>query len=304
MNKKLVFWRKISGDLVEDNFSDKPEYHAFFAKCNRLFDFRIANNSEAYLGKGVFKNVYKYYNWKFVPAETTFVPDVVYQRKTLTTEAFDYAVPVVNTPEFKKWCPDKWNQYLLLEKYMPKTFLIQTQDDFKNNLKNITTAKAVIKPRRGEKGEDVIVFDTKNPPKLNQVILAKKGYLLEEYADTNVEVPGIIKGVHDIKLITIGDKVFANLRTPEPGKNYCTFDSPYSEIQPKLLPESVVELHHEVSKKINDKYPDNFYTIDIGMTSGGPVVFELNGHTAFPYMHFIYADEFFDAVIKKLQNLK
>ena len=27
--KKFVFWRKLSGDLVADNFSAKTEYHAF-----------------------------------------------------------------------------------------------------------------------------------------------------------------------------------------------------------------------------------------------------------------------------------
>jgi hypothetical protein len=300
MKKKLVFWRKTSSNLVEDNFSDKPEYHAFFAKCSKLFDFRIADNPDAYLGKGVFKNIFKYQNWKIIPAEKTFKPDIVYQRKTLTTEAFDRAVTIINTPEFKLWCPDKWNQYLLLGDYMPKTFLIQTRDDFKNNLKKITTKKAVVKPRRGEKGENIIVFDKNLPPVLDRDILTKKGYLLQEHADTNVEIPDVVNGIHDIKLITIGDKVFANLRTPEPSKTYCTFDSPYSEIKLNLLPDNILKLQQEVSKKINKKFPNNLYTIDIGMTKNGPIVFELNGHTAFPYLHFTYADDFFDAVVKKL----
>lgn len=303
MKRKFVFWRKTSGNLVEDNFSEKPEYHAFFAKCNEEFDLRIANDPDAYLGNGIFKNVYKYQNWKLIPAENTFQPEVAYQRQILTTEKFDRMVPIVNTPDFKKWCPDKWNQYLLLGEYMPKTFLVQTQEDFDNNLKKISTSRAVIKPRRGEKGENVTVFNIDTPPALDVDILTKKGYLLQDYVDTNIKVPSIVSGVHDIKLITIGTKIFANLRTPEPNKMHCTFDSPYSEIPRDLLPENILKLHREVCDKINAIHPKNIYTIDIGMTSDGPMVFEINGHTAFPYLHFTYADDFFNAMIEIIKSL-
>ena len=304
MKKKLIFWRKTTGDLTNDNFSEKPQYHAFFAKCNLVFDFRIASNSDAYVGDGVFKNVNKYENWKIVSAEDKFKADVVYQREILTTDDFDSAVPILDTPEFKEWCRDKWNQFLLLSKYMPKTFLIQTTKEFLDNMKNITTYKAVIKPRQGKEGKNIVIFDKANPPNLNPDILAKHGYLLQEYTDTDVEIKNIVRGIHDIKLITMGGNFFANLRTPEPGKNYCTGDSTYSEIPRRLLPQSILDLHREVSGKIDELYPDNFYTIDIGMARNGLVIFELNGHTAFPYLHFSYADEFFDAMIAKLQSLR
>ncbi len=220
--KKFLFWRKTSGNLVEDNFSDKPEYHAFFARCNKEFEFRIANDPEAYLGNGVFKNVFSYSNWKFIHAEETFKPDVVYQRKKLTEESFDKGVPIINTPEFKKWSPDKLGQYELLKEYMPRTFLIEKEQDLDARLAEISTPKAVLKPRRGEKGENVVIFEKSAVPRLNNEILEKRGYVLQEYADTNVSVPNVVEGVHDIKLITIGDKVFANLRTPEINKDYCT----------------------------------------------------------------------------------
>ncbi|MFA5126866.1 MAG: hypothetical protein WC465_02605 [Patescibacteria group bacterium] len=300
---KFVFWRKISGDPVDDYFSDKPQYHAFFMKCSEIFDFRIANNPDSYVGGGIFGNVYKYQNWKFVPAEKIFKADVVYQRKRLTDESFDYAVPIIDTPEFKKWCPDKWNQYQLLSRYMPKTFLVQSQEEFIKKLRHITTKKAVVKPRRGEKGENVIVFGKNNPPFLDKEILNEKGYLLQEFADTNIKVGGMINSLHDIKLITIGDKFFANLRIPEQGKEYCTYNSPYFEISKNVLPENVVNFYWEIRETINKAYPNNFYTIDMGITKKGPVLFELNSHTVFPYMHFSCANEFFDAFIKTIQLL-
>jgi hypothetical protein len=304
MKRKLVFWRKTTGDLTNDNFSEKPQYHAFFTKCNLEFDFRIASNSDAYLKNGIFKNVSKYENWKIVAAENKFKTDVIYQREILTTNNFDRAVPIIDTPEFKEWCRDKWNQYLSLKKYMPKTFLIQTQEDFLSNLEKITTNKAVVKPRRGKEGRNITIFEKKNPPVLNSEILTGTGYLLQEYANTDVDLKNIVTGIHDIKLITAENQIFANLRTPEPGKDYCTYDSPYSEIPRQLLPQSIINLHREVMVKVNELYPQNFYTVDVGMTTEGPVIFELNGHTAFPYLHFSYADEFFNVIIKKLQSLQ
>jgi len=305
MKTKFLFWRRTIGDLVVDNFSEKPEYLAFFAKCNEAFDFRIANNPESYLGKGIFKSVYKYEDWKIVPAEETWTADVVYQRQKQATETWDYVVPIVNTPEWQKWGVDKWNQYELLRQFMPKTLIVKSDEDLLVQLQHIATGKAVAKPKRGQKGEHVVVFGKSNPPKLNQEILEKKGYILQEYVDTNIDVPGIVRGtIHDVKLITIGDHVFANLRTPEPGKDSCTFDSPYSEISLHLLPASVLELHQKVRRIIEEKFPKSLYTVDVGMTKDGPVVFELNGHTAFPYLHFAYTNDFFDAFIEFLRSLR
>ena len=303
MKKKFVFWRKLEGNPVEDNFSEKPEYHAFFEICNKKFVFRIANNKYSYVGKGVFKNVFRYKKYKIIPAEKEFKSEVIYQRKRVADDTFDNAVPLLDSNEFKKWCPDKWNQYHLLKDLMPKTFLIEDEKYFKKHLIEIKTEKAVVKPRQGEKGENVIVFKKTNPPKLDENILRTKGYLLQEFCDTNLNVNGIVNGIHDLKLITIGENLFANLRTPEKGKEFCTFDSPYTEVSINKLPKNVLEVHKEVVKRVRKKFPKDIYTIDIGITKKGPIVFEMNSHTAFPYLHFNYAEDFFDALIKHIRNL-
>jgi glutathione synthase/RimK-type ligase-like ATP-grasp enzyme len=304
MKKKFVFWRKLDGNAIEDNFSAKPEYHAFFNECNKNFDFRIANGTESYLGKGVFKNVWKYKDYKFVAAEKKFKANVIYQRKKVADDSFDNAIPLLDSVAFKKWCPDKMNQYELLKDLMPITFLINSAEDYKKCLLKITTEKAVLKPRRGQKGEDISVFYKINPVKLEETILKNKGYLLQEFHDTNVEVKGVVNGIHDIKLITVGKKIFANLRIPETGKEYCTFDSPYTEIELSKLPKQVFEVHKKVVERIKKRFPQDIYTVDIGLTKNGPIVFELNSHTAFPYTHFEYAMDFFNSLITHIKSLK
>lgn len=302
--KKFVFWKKPTGDVVTDGFSRNPEYHAFFQKCNEAFDFRFANGRESYLGDGKFAEVFKYEKGRIVPAESEFVADAVYQFNKVTDETFDNAVPICNTEQFRKWCGDKWSQYELLKDYMPLTFAISSQEDLAEKILQITTSKAVVKPRSGKKGEDVVVFDAHSLPALDPEILAKKGYLLQEFSDTNIEVSGIVSGIHDIKLITIDDAVFANLRTPDTeGKEFCTYDSPYSEIAVKDLPPSVLDLHSKVKALVNASFPGQIYTVDIGITKKGPVVFELNPHTAFPYIHFDYAEDFLRAFVGHFQRL-
>lgn len=300
--KKFVFWRKLSGDPVADNFSMKTEYHAFFAKCNDYFDFRISNNRDSYAGAGIFTNVFKYKDWKIVPAEFEFKPDVVYQYTNVAGDVFDNAIPIVDSIQFKNWCPDKWNQYELLSDLMPRSFLIKNKDDLQKYLKEIKTAKAVIKPRRGQKGENIIVFDKSLFPQIDENILNTKGYILQDFHDTNVAVPGIISGLHDIKLITVGDNVFANLRIPEAGKDICTYDSPYTEISIEQLSKEALNLHKKVKERVDSLFPRQLYTVDIGITKNGPIVFELNSHTAFPYVHFKYADNFFGAIIRHIDS--
>ena len=298
--KKFVFWRKLSGDSVADNFSMKTEYHAFFAKCNDYFDFRISSNRDSYVGAGVFTNVFKYKDWKIVPAESEFKPDVVYQYTNVAGNDFDNSIPIVDSTQFKSWCPDKWNQYELLNDLMPKSFLIKTRDDLKKYLKEIKTSKAVIKPRRGQKGENIIVFDKASFPEINENILSEKWYILQEFHDTNIIIPSVVSGLHDIKLITVGNDIFANLRVPEAGKEFCTYDSPYTEITIKNLPKEALELHKKVKEKIDALFPLQLYTVDIGMTKNGPIVFELNSHASFPYIHFEYMEKFFNAIIRHI----
>lgn len=300
--KKIVFWRAITNDPVLEGFSTSPEYHAFFAKCNEVFEFRFARGKESYLGNGLFKDVLSYNSGRIVPAESEFKADAIYQFLRVADESFDKVIPIVNTPEFKNWCSNKWNQYELLKDFMPKTFLIEQESDLEKYLPLITTAKAVLKPRKGQKGENVTVFEITKVPVMDQTILTTKGYLLQEFSDTNITISGVVSGTHDLKLLTIDDKVFANLRTPEIG-DVCTFDSPYTEVAIDALPKDVIPFQKKVKEIIDNAFPGQLYTIDIGITNKGPIIFELNGHTAFPYINFEYAQDFFDAMIDHLQKM-
>ncbi|MFA6251296.1 MAG: hypothetical protein WC603_01565 [Candidatus Paceibacterota bacterium] len=298
MKKNFVFWKKPAGDPVIDGFSRNPEYHAFFNKCNEVFEFRFADYTNSYIGNGIFKNVSRYEKGRIIPAEPEFKADVIYQFKKMTDENFDYKVKIINSPEFRNWCGDKWEQYQLLGEFMTKTFLITSENDLIEGLKLISTKKAVLKPNHGQKGEDVTVFEKTHPPKLDPEILKNKKYLLQEFADTNITIDGIVSGIHDIKLITIGDHIFANLRTPENNLGeVCTFDSPYSEISISKLPADILDFHKKIKERVETLFKEQIYTVDIGITKNGPVVFELNPHTAFPYIHFEYAEEFLNAMV-------
>lgn len=295
--KNFVFWKRPTGNPVTDGFSRNPEYHMFFNKCNEVFEFRFADETSAYIGNGVFKNVSRYENGRIVPAESEFKADSIYQFKRMADDGYDNAVKTVNSPEFRKWCGNKWTQYQLLEEFMGKTCLIRSESDIEENLKNITTDKAVLKPIHGQKGEGVIIFEKSNPPKFN--LDSSKEYLLQDFADTNIKIEDLISGIHDIKLITIKDQLFANLRIPEnEGEEICTGDSPYFEVKTGSLPRKVLDFHKKVKEKVETMFTGQIYTIDIGITKNGPVVFELNPHTAFPYIHFEYAEDFMNAMIE------
>jgi glutathione synthase/RimK-type ligase-like ATP-grasp enzyme len=303
MKRKLVFWSKMPYEEILSFFSTKPEYHAFFTRCSERFEFRFANGKASYRGEGIFADVCRYVDWKIIPAEREFKADAVYQYLKVADETFDAKVPMVNSVAFKTWCGDKWNQYGLLSEYMPKTFLVESKEDLQAHIPKLQGTKGVLKPRRGQKGEHVLVFDADAPPMLDEEVLHTKGYLLQSHADTAEGIPGIVSGIHDIKLITIGDAVFANLRTPEDGRDICTFDSPYNEVAIEDLPTELMRFHSMCKQAVGAAFPGQLYTVDVGLTASGPVLFELNSHTSFPYVHFEYAKGFFDAMLDCLATL-
>lgn len=71
--------------------------------------------------------------------------------------------------------------------------MIKTKNDLKKYLKEIKTAKAVIKPRKGQKGENIIIFDKVSFPEINENILSEKGYILQEFHDTNIVIPVLFR---------------------------------------------------------------------------------------------------------------
>ncbi|OGZ31709.1 MAG: hypothetical protein A3H02_01440 [Candidatus Niyogibacteria bacterium RIFCSPLOWO2_12_FULL_41_13] len=302
----LVYWVNKTSNPVEDFFSEKPEYYYFFAKASEQFIFRVAYGKESYIGNGIFSNVWKLNDGLLAIAESEFKADLIYQRRLFGTTSKEFEpAKVINTPEFRLFSRDKYQVYRLLKEFSPETHLAQSIDEIKRAMEIVPGEQVVIKPRHGEKGAGVFVWNKNQEFKgesIQEEKLANGGYLLQAFVNTNGGIPGVVEGVHDLKFLNIGDSIFANLRTPEKKTLIITGDSPYTEVATNSLPKEILDFRNRVCSKISASFPMQLYSMDIGNTPQGPMLFEINGHTAFPYIHFSYTSEFVSALLYHLKK--
>lgn len=302
----LLYWVPETGNRVHDFFAGKPEYYYFFAHASEAFTFRIAYGVGAHGGSNIFRNVWKLQDGRLVPGEKEFRADVVYQRRLMTHASAETApAKVINTPEFRSLLSrDKFATYELLKEFSPETRLTHTVEEIGEAIQATPGHQVIIKPRHGMEGIGVFVWD-KAQKFTGELLIQEKlthgGYLVQAFADTSAGIPGVVTGVHDIKFLNIGDAVFANLRTPGNDSVICTVDSPYDELPVTALPNNILDFRKRIRDRIEEKYPGQLYSIDIANTAQGPILLEINGHTAFPYIHFSYTPAFVTALLEHLK---
>jgi glutathione synthase/RimK-type ligase-like ATP-grasp enzyme len=248
--------------------------------------------------------------------------DVVYNLGNIPGEAFprrdaisktagepSYA-RITNTPVFRNFCASKFAVYEYLREFFPKTILIMREEDFLPALKKISGDFFVFKPNTGTNGRGVKVLK-KNEPALDDemraIIAEPGGALIQEFIDTSRGILGICDMYHDLRLAIVNNVIaLTHVRIPESGSliaNYAQ-GATIRELAVEDIPKNILAFYHKVRTKIAERFPNSMYTMDIGVgASGEPLLFEINGTTAFPWSEFVGKDFFIENLAKHLENL-
>jgi glutathione synthase/RimK-type ligase-like ATP-grasp enzyme len=255
----------------------KPDYWAAYSELSQEIkdqgnEMLVVRGQGSYLGEGVFSN-----SWKIEHNELRqtgrIKVDVVYNKGRFLS---DNKVKTFNTQEIVDICLDKWSMYTLLTEFCPKTFFVQDEQQLKNSLSAITTDKAVFKPYKGSEGIGVKIEDKSffvDPPETLSFPA-----VLSEFLDTSVGVPGIVDGLHDLRVaIFDGEVLYSYYRTPPQGSFLANVaqGGKFEMIEPKRLPHEVVA----ISKLIDSRFTvskHRFYSVDFGYTAQGPKIIEMN----------------------------
>lgn len=309
--RNIVMWLKSVEDHALSNFHNRKEvaYHKFFKKISERDNFRFAYDLESYLGDGIFSNVAIYKDGEIIKTNEEFKADVIYQFKKMANTDFNRSnVVITNTPEFKDFCLKK-NTYDYMPQFFPKTFFTKSLDQIKEALTKIKTEKVVLKPNAGSNGDDVYIWDI-DEVDLNLIPkdkLEDQGFLVQEFIDTSLGIPGIATSYHDFRIITHGDKIsLCHVRQPIPGTLVSNSHKGASitEIDIDSIPLFILNFYKEVHAEIIKKYPSPLYSMDIGIGKDGPKLIELNSHTAFPGENFKCMNRFIDNLIDHLETIK
>lgn len=290
------------------NFGKKRKvYHYFFQKGKGLgFDMFLASGKESYLGGLKFKNPAFFNGKDFIIQEKIVTADGIYDRSggmDFPPKKID--AKVLNCSKFKILCNDKNSMYALLEKFMPKSFKIKSQKKLKEALKNFNDSSLIVlKPAKGLGGKGIII-DKKNV--LESTILEKgKSYVLQEFADTSCGIKGIAEEKHDLRVVIVEGKiVLSHVRIPKKGSYLANAaqGGKIKEVALDKIPTDAVDIVKKIQKIIDKKFGFPLYSIDFGITSQGPQVFELNDQIGFPRDSMKNAKKFIDTLLQSIKRI-
>lgn len=283
-NKKILIYFT-QKEVASDPYAHIPDrreiYWSLFREGReRGFDMYLGVKPTIHHGGMLFENVLFFTGAQFEFKKERVTFDAIFDRspyKDFPTPDID--AKTLNSLAFKKLANNKDLTYELLQAYMPKTFPIASEQDFKKALALFHPKEmAVFKPVGAFGGKGVIITQAENlTPDL---LVPNKRFILQKFVDTSAGVPGIIAGHHDLRIIVIdGTPIVLQARAPKKGElranitqgGQC-FEFPY-ELAPLAL-RTIVETVHPI---IDTTFSAPFYSIDFGIDQDGtPYIFEIN----------------------------
>ncbi len=260
---------------ITDYPLSKPDYFQSYKELSNEVellgaDFYIVRHQSTYKGTGVFSKSWKYVGDSLNETGEVKV-DVVYDKGEFKS---DGNVKVLNCDFINELCTDKWIMYQKYKEYCPRTWLVQSNEELQKALQSVSTDIAVIKPVDGEEGIDVFIDSPKK--------LLTQHYnfpvLIQEFIDTSSGVPNIVDGLHDFRIAILnGEIIYSYYRTPPQGSYLANVarGGKFALVNVDKIPTEAIDLVLQIDKEL-EKYGKRFYGVDLGFTSQGPKIIEMN----------------------------
>lgn len=215
-------------------------------------------------------------------------------------------ISVINHPELEEFC---WDKRLIAEvfpEYCPGTHVVNTKAGLKTVLSGFHSDKIVLKPRFGTLGKSIKIIDNESIPKS-----VEKNTLVQEFIDTSKGIDGIVKGIHDLRLIIANGKIdHAHVRQPMKEGVFTanmSLGGTRQFVPVEKLPKSIAPIVRDVDKLLSNYYP-RLYSIDLMFDENQrPYIVELNSSPVIKrYAYGKYKDpEFYDRMFDyMIQGIK
>lgn len=303
----LCFSRPFKGNTPLDNITVKlPVYLRLLELCQQKGWQVFILTRRTYQGKGVFKGSWQFKKGKFWQRQEAVKINLVYDRAAgmIFPPARDKEMVVVNRRDFKQLCYDKHLTFKEIGQFMPKTVWIGKESNLAQASSQIKTAWVVLKPYNGLKGLGIFVGPKE---KALSFKFSKKyrQYIAQEFVDTSGGMPGLAKGLHDLRVVVINGKVvWCHVRTPPVGsfKANVAQGGKIKEVEWGKVPEAVKKIVRELNGRFYEEFDNPIYSIDFGMGKDGPLIFELNDQVGFPLWEMKARERFLEAHIKNFSS--
>ncbi len=196
----------------------------------------------------------------------------VYHKKELIRERH----PFINDLDFTRIIDDKFITSLIFSKWSKQSWIVNSANDVALFIKKIKTEKFILKPLSESGGKGIYVLDKKSDLKLAPF---QKTYLIQEFIDSTSGIRGICKGMHDLRLVFVNDKlIYSYIRQPQKGSFLANLaqGGTFKIVPKNKLPKSIVPII-KYANNIFSSFNPRVFTIDLMFDKKqNPWIVELN----------------------------
>lgn len=285
MKKVLILygrdnWKK-SKPFKNKRYRYSYEFFYNLCKCNGIQMYRASYEWYDYK-KNIFKHAWIFEGpggrWKKI---NKLKPDLIYDKTKGRLEVYykkelmfsHYSF--INDRFFTMTIDDKFITSLIFAKWSKKSWIVRNIEELLKYSKNIRTSKIVIKPIANSGGKDILII---SKSRLNEVKL-KGEMIIQEFIDSSRGVPGITRGMHDLRLVFVNKKlVYAYIRKPKKGSFLANLAQGGSLmiVPKKKIPKSVLPIVR-YANQVFESYEPRIFTIDLMFDKNRrPWIVELN----------------------------
>lgn len=291
--------RWISKPFSDDKYMYSYEYFYSICRKNEIDVYRASYDWYDYKNK-IFKYAWifdtKNKKWK---RAYNIKPDLVYDKTKSIPEAFmkisriraDY--PFFNCMEFSKIVDDKFVISMLFPEWCKKNKLIRDAKDLSRAFEKMpANKKLVLKPVNLSGGENVFIGTKKEiMAGIKKAKIKVADWMLQDFIDSSNGIPGVMRGVHDLRLVLIDEKIsYSYYRKPASGSLLANLAQGGSmEIVPiNKLPQNLFPIIKKANMLFSG-FEHKIYALDVMFDrEQRPWIVELN---SMPGMYFAKGQE-------------
>lgn len=231
------------------------------------------------------KNVFTSYSWFdgsiWNRVNEDLKPDYIFEKSKFSNDdlkvkrQMEAATAFLNPVEMTLIASDKMLTYSTFPDEVNFSIPVSSNSDIIESVDKIKSEIIVFKPVNGACGRGVEFLTHEKAKKFQPNVK----YIMQEFVDSSNGIPGIYKGIHDLRLMFLDNKLFHSFyRTQAPGSYLCsvTFGAELVVVPIEDLPKSVIEMSKVVQERFKN-YKNIFYSIDYHFDlNGNPKIIELN----------------------------
>lgn len=225
------------------------------------------------------------YAWTFEDGKwvriSDIAPDLVWDKMSPKKKHQEFKkslagiFPMMNDPDFTYLANDKYEVSRMFPDHIKQSTRVENEEELREVVGEISGDMVVVKPTVGSGGRGVEIL----PEKEAMEIPINGPTIVQEFIDGSEGIPGIVEGLHDLRLVFVNDAlVYSYVRQPKEGSYLANLAQGGTMfiVDPKELPEVLDNAVRDVQEAFRE-YPRKIYSIDLMFDENQrPWIIELN----------------------------